>query len=224
MILWKCLRSLGKRSEAYSVSSSAALFLGADIELFDLSVYPWISSASLDFLLKAPVCQWWHSGSVSAAQLTAFIRIFYYSTQNGINYKADIGPVMTHSHHATGSLLEQGIKTSICFWSLAGCSLFELGNDLSFLVLNCPFIAVGEAAIPKWKLELAYEEPRNRWGAWHGQTRLKSLLPATQGENSLELNSAQSVLSSVQSWFPVGQCCCRSCSTLEMTVIWAQNR
>lgn len=173
MILWKCLRSLGKRSEAYSVSSSAALFLGADIELFDfdvsfdLSVYLWISSASLDFLLKAPVCQWWHSGSVSAAQLPAFIRIFYYSAQNGISYKADICPVMTHSHHATGNLVEQGIKTSICFWSFAGCSLFELGNGLSFLVLNCPFIAVGEAAIPKWKLELAHEEPRNRWGmAW----------------------------------------------------------
>lgn len=41
---------------------SAALFLGADIELVALmlviSIYPRISSASLDFLLVPAVCQW----------------------------------------------------------------------------------------------------------------------------------------------------------------------
>lgn len=124
-----------------------------------IPVYPWIIALQvwLSFL-----CQWWPSSTV--LQLRLFIRIFYCSTHSGTTHNADVGPAVAGSHAMTGSLLEPGIKIPICFWLLAGCSSSELGNSLSFLVLNCPFAAVGEAAIPEWKPELACEEPWNRWG------------------------------------------------------------
>lgn len=125
-----------------------------------ISVYPWISSASLHFLLVPPVCQWWPSST--CLQLSLYPLSGYFTLLP--TYNADVGPAMTGSHAVTGRLLEPGLKISICFWLLAGCSSSELGNSLSFLVLNCPFAAVGEAATPEWKPESACEEPRNRWG------------------------------------------------------------
>lgn len=137
-----------------------------------ISVYPWISSASLHFLLVPALCQRWPSSTCSAAQLVSFIRIFYLSAHNDTTFNADVGPAVTGSHAVTGSSLEPGIKIPICFWLLAGCSSSELRSSLSFLVWSCPFAAVGEAAIPEWKLDLACEEPRNRWG----MDKLKDLI------------------------------------------------
>lgn len=137
-----------------------------------ISVYPLISSASLDFLLVPAVCQWWPSSTCAAAQLVSFIRTFYLSAHSGTTFNADVSPAVTGSHAVTGSLLEPGIKIPICFWLPAGCSSSELKNSLSFLVLNCPFAAVGEAALPEWKPDSACEEPWNRWG----MDKLKDLI------------------------------------------------
>lgn len=155
----KSLRSQGKWAEVFSVSGSWEQTLNKLPLMLVISVYPWISPASLDFLFVPSVCQWWPGSTRSAAQLVSFIRIFYCSAHSGTTHNADVGPAVTGSHAVTGSLLEPSIKIPICFWLLAACSSSELGNSLSFVVLNCPFVAILE-----WKLEWACEEPRNRWG------------------------------------------------------------